>query len=79
MRTSYRLQLLISRCIYEVTGPRYALRRFATHVETRSAPRGLIIPQITIAVWMVLPARHGGVVRFEPENGASMLAWVQLT
>jgi hypothetical protein len=33
-----RLRLLISRCIYEVTGPRYALFCFATHVEARSAP-----------------------------------------
>lgn len=38
VRTSYRLQLLISGCIYEVTSPRYALRCFATHVETRSPP-----------------------------------------
>jgi hypothetical protein len=36
VRTSYRLQLLISGCIYEVTSPRYALRCFATHVSLRN-------------------------------------------
>jgi len=43
VRSSYRLQLLISGCIYEVTSPRYALRCFATHVETStpSASHGL--------------------------------------
>ena len=28
----------VSSWIYEVTGPRYALRCFVTHVETRSPP-----------------------------------------
>lgn len=37
-RSFRRLRLLFSRCIYEVTGPRYALRCFVTHVEARSAP-----------------------------------------
>lgn len=39
MRTSYRLQLYSSDCIYEVVWPRYALRCFATPVETRSSPK----------------------------------------
>jgi hypothetical protein len=38
LRTKYRLQLLISGWIYEVTSPRHALRCFATPVETRSPP-----------------------------------------
>ena len=33
LRTSYRLQLLISGWIYEVTSPRHALRCFATPVK----------------------------------------------
>ena len=33
-----RWRLLDSRCIYEVTGPRYALVCFATPVEARSPP-----------------------------------------
>jgi hypothetical protein len=39
MRTSYRLQLYSSDCIYEVVWPRYALRCFATPVETWSSPK----------------------------------------
>ncbi len=37
-RTFRRWRLIFSRWIYEVTGPRYALVCFATHVEARSAP-----------------------------------------
>ncbi len=37
-RNVRRLRLYFSRCIYEVTGPRYALICFATHVEARSPP-----------------------------------------
>lgn len=37
-RTFCRLQLLFFPLINEVTGPRYALHCFATHVETKSAP-----------------------------------------
>ena len=37
-RNVRRSQLLRSRWIYEVTGPRYALHCFITHVETRSPP-----------------------------------------
>ena len=33
-----RLRLWFSSWIYEVTGPRYALCCFVTHVETKSAP-----------------------------------------
>src|SRR5437660_4068434 len=40
-RNARRWRLRISRCIYEVTGPRYALRCFDTHVETRSPPISL--------------------------------------
>lgn len=43
VRTSYRLQLSFSGCIYEVTSPRYALLCFATHVETRSSPQASIL------------------------------------
>ena len=37
-RNGRRWRLLRFQRIYEVTGPRYALRCFATHVETRSPP-----------------------------------------
>ena len=37
-RNARRWRLLVSRWIYEVTGPRYALHCFVTHVEARSAP-----------------------------------------
>lgn len=37
-RSFRRLRLDFSSCIYEVTGPRYALRCFVTHVEAMSAP-----------------------------------------
>src|SRR6266571_3303993 len=40
-RNARRWRLRISRWIYEVTGPRYALRCFDTHVETRSPPISL--------------------------------------
>ena len=77
LRNGYRLQLLISRCIYEVTGPRYALRRFATHVETRSAPRILIIPQIAIADWMVFP-RAGWAASLILVQGRLGSAWCRV-
>ena len=37
-RSFRRLRLDFSSCIYEVTGPRYALLCFVTHVEAMSAP-----------------------------------------
>src|SRR2546430_12873500 len=40
-RNARRWRLRISRWIYEVTGPRYTLRCFDTHVETRSPPISL--------------------------------------
>lgn len=42
-RNGRRWRLLRFQRIYEVTGPRYALRCFATHVETRSPP---IVPKM---------------------------------
>ena len=42
-RNGRRWRLLRFQRIYEVTGPRYALRCFATHVETRSPP---IVPNM---------------------------------
>ena len=41
-RSFRRLRLLVSRWIYEVTGPRYALLCFATHVEARSPPCDMV-------------------------------------
>ena len=57
VRTSYRLQLSFSGCIYEVTSPRYALLCFATHVETRSSPQTSILAHFASAR---MPIRNPG-------------------
>src|SRR6266851_3828268 len=46
-RNARRWRLRISRWIYEVTGPRYALRCFDTHVETRSPPISRVADELS--------------------------------
>ncbi len=64
MRTSYRLQLSFSGCIYEVTRPRYALHCFATHVETRSPPQTSDCTRLQFLVPEAAAARGGSRTSF---------------